>query len=83
MGWVRGITTNPTLLGKSDRSFEECLQQLAAICPGELYYQLCANDFEAMAREARRAAEIVGDKLVLKFLLPNWVFELPLIYPRK
>ena len=66
MGWVRGITTNPTLLSKSDRSPEECLQQLAAICPGELYYQLCANDFEAMAREARRVAEIVGDKLVLK-----------------
>ena len=28
MGWVRGITTNPTLLGKSDRPAEECLQQL-------------------------------------------------------
>ena len=66
MGWVRGITTNPTLLSKSDRPAEECLQQLAGICPGELYYQLCATDFETMVREAHRAAEIVGDKLVLK-----------------
>ena len=33
---------------------------------GELYYQLCATEFEAMVAEAHRAAEIVGDKLVLK-----------------
>lgn len=66
MGWVRGITTNPTLLQKSDRTPEACLQQLAAICPGELYYQLCATDFEAMVTEAHRAEEIIGDRLVLK-----------------
>ena len=66
MGWVKGITTNPTLLNNSDRSPEECLQQLSAICPGELYYQLCATDFEAMIREGHQAVEIIGDKLVLK-----------------
>ena len=66
MGWVKGITTNPTLLTRCDRSIEESLQQLSAICPGELYYQLCATDFEAMVKEGYRAAEIIGDKLVLK-----------------
>lgn len=66
MGWVKGITTNPTLLNKSDRSPEDCLKQLSAICPGELYYQLCTSDFDSMVREGYRAAEIVGQKLVLK-----------------
>lgn len=66
LGWVKGITTNPTLLGKSKLSPEECLTQLAAICPGELYYQLCATDFDSMITEAKRAAELIGDKLVLK-----------------
>lgn len=66
MGWVKGITTNPTLLNKSDRSPEDCLQQLSAICPGELYYQLCTNDFESMIHESHRAVKIVGEKLVLK-----------------
>ncbi|MEM7757992.1 MAG: transaldolase family protein [Cyanobacteria bacterium P01_A01_bin.40] len=66
MGWVKGITTNPTLLAKSDLSPEACLQQLAAIAPGELYYQLCATDFNRMLREAHQAAKIVGKKLVLK-----------------
>jgi transaldolase len=66
MGWVKGITTNPTLLNKSELSPIECLKQLAAISPGELYYQLCATDFAEMVTEARKAQEIIGDKLVLK-----------------
>ena len=66
MGWVKGITTNPTLLKKSNIDPEECLKQLSAICPGELYYQLCATDFDSMIREGHRAAEIIGNKLVLK-----------------
>ncbi len=66
MGWVKGITTNPTLLKKSPLSPLETLSKLAAICPGELYYQLCADDFELMVKEAYRAREIIGDKLVLK-----------------
>ena len=65
-GWVKGITTNPTLLAKSERSPAETLQQLAAISPGELYYQLCAADFEGMLTEGRQAYEIIGEKTVLK-----------------
>ncbi|MEM8828833.1 MAG: transaldolase family protein [Cyanobacteria bacterium P01_G01_bin.19] len=66
MGWVKGITTNPTLLNKSNLSVEDCLKQLSAICPGELYYQLCAQDFDAMVAEANQARSIIGEKIVLK-----------------
>jgi transaldolase len=65
-GWVKGITTNPTLLAKSDLSPEATLKQLAAISPGELYYQLCATDFEEAIAEGKKAYEIIGDKAVLK-----------------
>ena len=66
MGWVKGITTNPTLLNKSPLAPAECLQQLSTICPGELYYQLCATDFEGMVKEGHQAADLIGEKLVLK-----------------
>lgn len=66
MGWVEGITTNPTLLAKNDLSPEETLEKLSAISPGELYYQLTASDFDRMLAEAERAAEIIGDRIVLK-----------------
>ncbi|VEP18745.1 Transaldolase [Hyella patelloides LEGE 07179] len=66
MGWIKGITTNPTLLKKSLLSPEETLTQLTAISPGELYYQLCATDFDSMVAEAKQAVSIIGEKIVLK-----------------
>ena len=66
LGWVKGITTNPTLLAKSQLPPEETLQQLAELSPGELYYQLTASDFEGMLTEGRKAFEIIGEKTVLK-----------------
>ncbi|MGF1487444.1 MAG: transaldolase family protein [Prochloraceae cyanobacterium] len=66
LGWVKGITTNPTLLAKSDLSPTETLKKLAAICPGELYYQLTAKDLDSAIAEGRKAFEIIGEKTVLK-----------------
>ncbi|MGQ4649520.1 transaldolase family protein [Lyngbya aestuarii] len=66
LGWVKGITTNPTLLAKSDLSPETTLKQLAQISPGELYYQLMASDFDGMLTEGRAAYKIIGEKTVLK-----------------
>ncbi|MDJ0509908.1 MAG: transaldolase family protein [Crocosphaera sp.] len=65
-GWVKGITTNPTLLAKSELSPEETLQQLAILSPGELYYQLTAKDAETMIAEGRKSYELIGEKTVLK-----------------
>lgn len=65
-GWVKGITTNPTLLAKSNLSPEATLTQLAAIAPGELFYQLTASTYEGMLAEAERAYEMIGEKTVLK-----------------
>lgn len=65
-GWVKGITTNPTILSKSDLSPRETLQQLATLSLGELYYQLTATDFEEMVKEGRKAYELIGEKTVLK-----------------
>lgn len=66
LGWVKGITTNPTLLAKSGLPAETTLKQLAAISPGELYYQLITSDFEEMLAEGRTAFELIGEKTVLK-----------------
>lgn len=66
LGWVRGITTNPTLLAQSDLAPEETLRQLASTLPGEICYQLTASDLESMLVEGRAAKEILGEQTVLK-----------------
>jgi transaldolase len=66
MGWITGITTNPTLLAKSDHSPETTLRQLASLIPGEIFYQLTAPDLEGMLAEGKLAYQILGKQTVLK-----------------
>ncbi|PSB52276.1 transaldolase [filamentous cyanobacterium Phorm 6] len=65
-GWIAGITTNPTLLGKSELSPEVTLKQLAQLIPGEVYYQLMASDFDGMVAEGKAAFGLIGKQTVLK-----------------
>jgi transaldolase len=66
LGWIHGITTNPTLLAKNNLPPEQALRELAEISPGELYYQLTASDFEGMLAEGSKAYDLIGEKTVLK-----------------
>lgn len=66
LGWVKGITTNPTLLAKSHLSPEVTLQKLSQLSPGEVYYQVTASESEEMLQEAYQAYEIIGVKTVIK-----------------
>lgn len=66
LGWVKGITTNPTLLSKTELPPESTLKELALISPGELYYQLTTTDFQRMLTEATKVYGIIGEKTVLK-----------------
>jgi transaldolase len=82
-GWVKGITTNPTLLAKSELSPEETLRALAKLSPGELYYQLTAQDLEGMLAEGKRAYKIIGEKVVLKIPATTLGFQVTSLLSRK
>lgn len=66
MGWVKGITTNPTLLAQSDSPPETTLKKLVQLTSGPVFYQLMATDFDEMLAEGRKASEIIGSQTVLK-----------------
>jgi transaldolase len=54
LGFVAGITTNPTLLAKVDRKPEDAIAELTDICPGPVFYQLTAPTVSEREAEARR-----------------------------
>ncbi|WP_434131080.1 transaldolase family protein [Methylocaldum sp. GT1BB] len=54
LGFVAGITTNPTLMAKVDRKPEDVIAELADICPGPVFYQLTAPTVSEREAEARR-----------------------------
>lgn len=66
LGWVKGITTNPTLLGKTDLPVATTLKNLADLTPGSVFYQLMSSDFDEMVGEGKQAFEILGKQTVLK-----------------
>ena len=74
-GWIAGITTNPTLLAKSELSPEVTLKQLAQLIPGEVYYQLTASDFDGMVAEGKAAFALIGQQTVLKIPATDLGFQ--------
>jgi transaldolase len=81
-GWVKGITTNPTLLAQSPLPPAETLKELAQLTSGELYYQLMATTSAAMVQEGRRAFDLIGSQLVLKIPATEAGFQaLPQLAP--
>lgn len=74
-GWVKGITTNPTLLAQSDTPPEITLKKLVSLTSGPVYYQLLANDKPGMLAEGRKAFQLIGSQTILKIPATPLGFE--------
>ena len=58
LGFVGGITTNPTLMAKTGRPTEEVIATLCEICSGTVFHQLTAPTLAERNAEARRFAAL-------------------------
>jgi transaldolase len=56
LGLVDGVTTNPSLIAKEGRVFQEVIQEIAAIVSGPVSAEVVALDAEGMLKEAREIA---------------------------
>lgn len=66
LGFVGGITTNPTLVTRAGRDPDELLRALCDITDGNVFYQLTADTVDARRAEAERVMAIdrrVGIKI--------------------
>jgi transaldolase len=57
-GVVDGVTTNPTLIAKEGRNFEEVVREICEIVDGPISAEVVSEDAEGMVREARELAKI-------------------------
>jgi len=57
-GVIDGVTTNPTLVHKTGRSFEECIHEIVSIVDGPISAEVVSMDAEGMVKEARLLAKI-------------------------
>ena len=69
LGLVDGITTNPSLMAKTGRPFDEVAREICDLVDGPVSLEVVATEAEGMLEEARKLAAIA----------PNVVVKLPTI----
>jgi transaldolase len=65
MGMVDGVTTNPSLIAKEGRDFEEVIKEICQIVDGPISAEVISIDTEGMIKEARHLTKI-HDNIVVK-----------------
>jgi transaldolase len=65
MGMVDGVTTNPSLIAKEGRDFEDIIKEICQIVDGPISAEVISTDAEGMIKEARHLAKI-HDNIVVK-----------------
>ncbi|MCH5185225.1 MAG: fructose-6-phosphate aldolase [Oscillospiraceae bacterium] len=58
MGVICGVTTNPSLIAKSGRKFEEVVKEITTIVDGPISAEVISLESEGMVKEARELAKI-------------------------
>jgi transaldolase len=65
MGMVDGVTTNPSLIAKEGRDFEEIIKEICDIVDGPISAEVVSTDTEGMREEARKLSKI-HNNIVIK-----------------
>jgi len=65
MGMVDGVTTNPSLIAKEGRGFEDIIKEICEIVDGPISAEVISSDYNGMIQEAKKLAEI-HDNIVVK-----------------
>lgn len=69
LGVVDGVTTNPSLIAKEGRDFEEVIREICAIVDGPISAEVISTEAKGMVAEARELAKIH----------PNVTIKIPMI----
>ena len=64
-GWVDGVTTNPTLIAKSGRNFEEVIKEICKITKGPVSAEVISLKADEMFSEGKNLAKW-ADNVVVK-----------------
>lgn len=66
-GWgvIDGVTTNPSLVSKEGRKFEDVLREVCSIVDGPVSAEVVSTDHEGMVKEGRALARI-NRRIVVK-----------------
>jgi len=65
LGMVDGVTTNPSLIAKEKKGFEEIVKKILELVDGPVSLEVVSMDVQGMVREGKKLAKL-GDNAVIK-----------------
>lgn len=65
LGMVDGVTTNPSLIAKEKRGFEEVVKEILEFVDGPVSLEVVSTDAQGMVREGKKLVKL-GDNAVIK-----------------
>lgn len=70
-GLVDGVTTNPSLVAKTGKSFLDVVKEICAVVPGPVSAEVTATDHKTMLAEGRKLAKLAKNVTVKVPLTPD------------
>ena len=70
-GLLDGVTTNPSLVAKTGKSFLDLVAEICKVVPGPVSAEVTATEHERMLAEARRLTEIASNVAIKVPLTPD------------
>ncbi len=71
MGFLAGVTTNPSLVAQEKRDYKQVISEICAIVNGPISAEVIGQDYDAMVKEGEELAAIH----------PNVVIKIPICEP--
>jgi transaldolase len=65
LGIIDGVTTNPTLLSKEDKPFDELIDEILSLVDGPVSIEVTGKKSDDMVKEARELSKL-GENVVVK-----------------
>lgn len=70
-GVLRGVTTNPSLIGKETDGFLTLAKEICSLVDGEVSIETASDDTDVLLRQGRDIAAIADNAIVKVALTPN------------
>ena len=70
-GVLKGVTTNPTLIGKAEQGFLPLVKEICTLVEGDVSIETSGDDTESLVRQGRDIMQIADNAVVKIALTPN------------
>lgn len=71
LGMVDGVTTNPSLIAREKRPFEEIIQEIASLVDGPISAEVISLEADGMVSEGRKLAKIHNNIVIKVPMTPD------------